>query len=179
MSQTGKNFLLLCFVTITVYMLAGCAAPGSTAPEAAAKRASAAEPAEAAAETAAEEPKESTVSKADASETAKTIPLDESKQPAANTPDIVGISKRLSAYPRVLWRSRTDSYEIYVGKLLNANYSIDKKQLTVRTDRPDNNNLICTYSLDGKLDIKAPEGETATAKQCQTLVSQLDKMLNQ
>jgi len=171
MSQTGKNFLWLCFVAISGYMLAGCAAPGSTAPEAAAESTPAAEPAEA--------PKESAMAKADTSETVQTIPLDESKQPAANAPDIVGISKRISTYPRVLWRSRTDSYEIYIGKVLNANYSTDKKQLTITTDRPDSNNLVCTYSLDGKLDIKAPEGETATAQQCQTLVSQLDSQLNQ
>ena len=112
------------------------------------------------------------------SSAAQVIPLDKTRHTAAPAPDVVGLGKRLMAYPRALWRSRSQSYEIFVGRLLVAGFSPTDKLLTLSTDNPDGNNLVCKYSLDGKLDIQTPQNSNAPdgEQQCNTMLDRLDAL---
>ena len=76
-------------------------------------------------------------------------------------PDIAELAKEIASNPLSLWQSTKNSYEFFIGGVLNAQYSPNEKILTVMADSKEQGTkaaLTCKYTLDNTLKAEVPAG---------------------
>ncbi len=101
-------------------------------------------------------------------------------KPVYTPPDVERVTERIKRHPRTLWQNQSRSYAVASRGEFLTYYFLDQQLLTVSTDEPGQDDLVCMYELSGRLTVDVPQSMKLTTPEaaCAALIAKLEGVMS-